>query len=500
MIKKETEAEILRLHSAEGWFPSTIASQLQLHYSTVKRVLNRNGLMPEPMRLRKSIADPYIPFVKETLDKYPKLNATRLYHMVKARGYLGGVDHFRDIVARYRPQPKTEAYLRLTTLPGEQAQCDWGHFGKVVIGNAERRLMAFVMVLSWSRRIFLYFYLGDHTANFLRGHVQAFLYWQSVPREILYDNLKSAVLERVGNAIHFNPELLELAAHYRFLPKPVGVRQAQQKGRVERAIQYIRASFFEARKWKDVDDLNTQALQWCAEEALQRKCPQDKTLTVMEAFEKEKPSLLALPDDRYPVYDRKPVSVGKTPYVKFDLNDYSIPHQYVQRRLLVEATLGEVKVMDGLKAVAIHKRSFDKGKQIEDPEHTKDLVTVKKEAIKHRGMNHLHHVAPSSLEFFKKAAERGHNLGRLTQLLLRLLDLYGAAELEAAICEALAAGTMHSSAIQNALEKRRHAKGLAQPVLLKFNNEKHLKEFHVVPKSLEMYDALLKQENNNNEA
>lgn len=500
MIERGTEAEILRLHKAEGWFPSTIASQLRLHYSTVKRVLNRNGLMLEPMRLRRSIVDPYVPFVKETLEKYPKLNAARLYHMVKMRGYSGGADHFRHIVGRLRPQRIPEAYLRLTTLPGEQGQCDWGHFGKVVIGNAERRLMAFVMVLSWSRRIFLYFYLGDHTANFLRGHVQAFLYWQSVPREILYDNLKSAVLERVGNAIHFNPELLELAAHYRFLPKPVGVRQPQQKGRVERAIQYIRTSFFEARKWKDVDDLNSQAVLWCAEEAVQRKCPQDKTLTVMEAFEKEKPSLLALPNDHYPVYDRKPVSVGKTPYAKFDLNDYSVPHEYVRRQMLVEATLGEVKIMDGLKAVAIHPRSFDKGKQIEDPEHIKDLVTVKKEASKHRGMKSLYHVAPSSVEFFKKAAERGHNLGRLTQLLLRLLDLYGAAELEAAICEALAAGTMHSSAIQNALEKRRHAKGLAQPVLLKFNKEKRLNEFHVVPKSLSMYDALLKQEDKSNES
>ncbi len=500
MIEKEIEAEILRLHSAEGWRPSTIASQLRLHYSTVKRVLNRNGLLPEPMWLRKSIADPYMPFVKETLEKYPKLNATRLFYMVKARGYTGGVDHFRDIVGRHRPQRTSEAYLRLTTLPGEQAQCDWGHFGKVIIGNAERRLMAFVMVLSWSRRICLYFYLGDHTANFLRGHVQAFMNWQFVPREILYDNLKSAVLERVGNAIHFNPELLELAAHYRFLPKPVGVRQPQQKGRCERAIQYIRTSFFEARKWKDIDDLNSQALLWCYLEGVQRKCPQDRTMTVMEAFEKEKPSLLALPGDNYWVYDRKPVSVGKTPYVKFDLNDYSVPHQYVRRQLLVEATLSEVKIMDGLKVVATHKRSFDKGKQIEDEEHIKDLVAVKKEASKHRGMNHLHHVAPSSVEFFKKAAERGHNLGRLTQLLLRLLDLYGAGELEAAICEALAAGTMHSSAIQNALEKRRHAKGLAQPVLLKFNNEKRLEQLHVVPKSLEMYDALLRQEDNSNEA
>ena len=130
MIAKEKEAEILRLHHGEGWPPSTIARQLQLHYATVKRVLIRNGLIPKPQRLRKSIVDAYVPFIKQMLEKYPRLNATRLYHMVKARGYAGGVDHFRDIVANHRVGPVAEAYLRLSTLPGEQGQCDWGHFGK----------------------------------------------------------------------------------------------------------------------------------------------------------------------------------------------------------------------------------------------------------------------------------------------------------------------------------------------------------------------------------
>ena len=112
MIAKELEAEILRLHNAEGWAPSTIARQLQVHYSTVKRVLIRNGLIPKPQRMRKSIAEPYVPFMKETLAKYPRLNATTLYRMVKARGYGGGVDHFRDIVANHRPGESAEAYLR----------------------------------------------------------------------------------------------------------------------------------------------------------------------------------------------------------------------------------------------------------------------------------------------------------------------------------------------------------------------------------------------------
>lgn len=497
-ISKETEAEILRLYHAEKWKQNTIANQLGLHSSTVYRVLRRNGLK-KPVQIRSSIADEYVPFIRRTLEKYPKLNATRLFHMVKSRGYAGGVDHFRDVVARHRPGQKAEAYLRLSTLPGEQAQVDWAYFGKLKIGEAERRLVGFVMVLAWSRRVFLRFYFGDCTANFLRGHVEAFEHFQNVPREILYDNLKSAVLERFGTAIHFNQELLSLAAHYRFAPKPVPVARANEKGRVERAIRYIRSSFFAARTIKSLDELNREALEWCEQEAVERKCPGNNSLTVAAAFYLERNTLLPLPDVPYPVHERKAVQVGKTPYVRFDLNDYSVPHDCVRKLLTVEATPDRVCILDGVKQVAAHVRSFDKGKQIEDEKHVAELVLVKKQASKHRGMNRLNHVAPSCTDFFKRAAERGHNMGRLTQLLIRLLDLYGAAELEAALAEVLAAGSIHSAAIQETLEKRRRAKGLAPPVLLRFAKSSSANELSIVPKSLAKYDELLIQEGEDSE-
>ncbi len=491
-ISREQEAEILRLHQAEGWTVNTIASQLGVHHSTVGRLLTRNGLKAK--RSCRSIIDPYVGFIQSTLKDYPKLTATRLYHMVKERGYPGGVDYFRDIVGKYRPHNHQEAYLRLTTLPGEQAQVDWGHFGQLEIGSASRKLYAFVMVLSWSRRIFLRFYLDSGTANFLRGHVEAFNHFEAVPREILYDNLKSAVIERVGSAIHFNPELLSLASHYRFGPKPVGVRKPNEKGRVERAIQYVRSGFFAARDFSGIEGLNLQADNWCKEEATRRRCPADQALTIAEAFAKEKAALLALPDVPYAVYDRKPVYVGKTPYIRFDLNDYSVPHTQVGKKLLVEATLDEVRITDGLHVVAIHPRSYEKGKQVDNKEHTDELRAVKQEARKGNGLNRLHHVVPSSVALFKKAAERGDNLGRLTQLLIKMLDLYGAGELEAALSEVLAAGVMHIASIQHVLERRRQSKGLPPPVALSFSCNSRFTEMNVVPKSLDVYDRLLKQE------
>ena len=235
-IAPELRAQILRLYQAERWRIGTIASQLHLHRDTVQRVIAQACVMRPDAPLRPSQIDAYLPFIRETLAKFPTLAASRLHAMVRERGYTGGPDHFRHLVACHRPRPAAEAYLRLRTLPGEQAQVDWGHFGHLMVGRAKRPLMAFVMVLSYSRRIFLRFSLNARMDSFLRGHVLAFAAFGGVARVLLYDNLKSAVLERVdhasGTAIRFNADLLAFAAAHRYEPRPVAVARGNEKGRV----------------------------------------------------------------------------------------------------------------------------------------------------------------------------------------------------------------------------------------------------------------------------
>src|SRR3990167_3670528 len=220
-ITPNVEADILRLHYVEKWKIGTIARQLHVHHEVVRRVLAQSGVPKAVVCPKTSMIDGYLAFILTTLEKYPGLTASRLYEMVCERGYKGGSSHFRHLISLHRPKPAAEAYLRLRTLPGEQAQVDWGHFGYLQIGKAKRPLMAFVMVLSYSRKIFLRFYLNAQMSNFLRGHVAAFEAFTGIPKVLLYDNLKSATLERVGNAIRFNPELLKFAAHYRYEPRPV---------------------------------------------------------------------------------------------------------------------------------------------------------------------------------------------------------------------------------------------------------------------------------------
>lgn len=165
------EHDILRYYFAEKWRVGTIARQLGLHHSTVERVIAQAGV-PKPERSQRySIIDPYLPFIVETLQQYPSLTAARLYQMVVERGYTGGPSHFRQHIAQLRPKKMPEAFMRLNTLPGEQAQVDWGHFGHLEVGRAKRQLMAFVMVLSYSRCLFVRFFLNSRTGPFLQGHV-----------------------------------------------------------------------------------------------------------------------------------------------------------------------------------------------------------------------------------------------------------------------------------------------------------------------------------------
>ena len=491
MIGREREAEILRLHHAEKWPVGTIASQLGVHHSTVRRVLAQAGLEAGLRSGRASIADPYVPFMVEQLEKYPRLRASRLYQMVKERGYPGAPDHFRTIVARYRPRPPAEAYLRLRTLPGEQAQVDWGHFGKVTIGAATRGLFGFVMVLSFSRMVFLRFYFSAAMPSFLRGHADAFDYFQGVARTLLYDNLKSAVLERAGDAIRFHPTLLELAKHYRFLPRPVAPARGNEKGRVERAIRYIRDSFFAARTWTDLNDLNTQALGWCNTIAADRKCPEDRSRTVRDVFAEEQSKLLELPADHFPTDERVEVHIGKTPYARFDRNDYSLPHKYVRRTLHVVASLDTVRIIDDADdVIAEHPRSWDKGQNIENVAHIAALVEHKRQAKQHRGIDRLHHAVPAARQLLILLAERGGNIGGATSGLLRLLDQVGPSELGKAITEALERGTPHLGAVRQITDRRLRERGQPPPLGPHLPDDPRVHAQRVTPHALDTYDQL----------
>lgn len=493
MIDPDKKARIVRLFKQEKWKVHTLARQLGLHHSTVERALTDGGVQL-PSAARPCLCDPYVPFIKQTLERYPGLSAARLFSMVKERGYQGASDgHFRKVVARHRPKKAAEAFLRLQTLPGEQAQVDWAYFGKFAHGTAPRSLWAFVMVLSYSRMLFVRFFLGQTQSLFLQGHQHAFDFFLGVPRVLLYDNLKSAVLERIGDAIRFHPVLWDFASFYGFEPRPVAVARGNEKGRVERAIRYLRTSFFPARSYKDLADLNAQALGFCQTEAARRRCPDDSTLTVQAAWEKERALLLPIPTPPYPTQERIEVRVGKTPYVRFDKNDYSVPHTACRRTLTVLASADTVRIFDGEVPLATHARCFESAKTIEDPVHIEALRKDKHKAKEPATLRRLVSAAPAAEPFLRRLAERGMVLGPAIVRLERLLALFGAAELQVALSEALLLPAPDVPAVHLRLDARQRQLALPPPISVPLPDDSPLRAVSVTPHALSSYDALTKE-------
>jgi hypothetical protein len=213
-------------------------------------------------------------------------------------------------------------------------------------------------------------------------------------------------------------------------------------------------------------DLNAQARAWCLGLAADRRWPEDSALSVRQAFEAEGRSLLALPESAFALGERVAVMVGKTPYVRFDLNDYSVPHTHVRRTLTVLADSQWVRVLDGATELARHQRCPDSHVQIEDDAHMQRLLDAKRAGRAHRACDRLAQAAPASAELLKRADARGENLGSITAALMRLLQRWGAAALPSAITEALARDVVHPNAVRLALERARAVSGEPPPVAL----------------------------------
>jgi transposase len=493
MISPETRAAIRRYFYAEHWKIGTIATQLGIHPDAVRRAIETERFQgPQP--LRPSAVDPYLPFVRQTLEQFPRLRATRLFQMIRDRGYSGSVVQLRRAVARLRPLIR-EPFLRLQTFPGDQAQVDWAHFGHVQVGRARRALSCFVMTLSYSRALYLEFFFDQTMENFLRGHVHAFAAWAGQPRVILYDNLRSAVLERRGNEILFNPRLTDLSAHYHFVPRPCQVRAGNQKGRVERAIRYVRDSFWAGRGFTTLAECNRQAWLWCEQTAHQRRWPGNDGRTVNAVFHDEQSRLLPPPLHPFPTDRIETVCSAKTIYIRFDRNDYSIPPEAVRRPLTLAASDTEVRLLDGTAEIARHQRSYDQHQLILDPAHQEAVRQVKRKAFHNTPAGRLEQAVPESKTLLDLAFQQGESAGSQTAQLLRLLEEYGAAALRRTIAEAIRRQTPRAASVAFLLRRQPRL----EPLAVDLSRHPQAQALEVRPHALETYDELAHIQDNDSE-
>ena len=487
MIDPVVVARIRSLYFGEHWKVGTIAGELGLHAVTVQGALSdRVGW---PRLPRPTPVAPYLGFIQQTLEEHPRLRATRIHEMLRLRGYTGGVRPIRRQVAELRPR-RREAFLELRTFPGEQAQVDWAHFGKVAVPGGKRALSCFVMTLSFSRALYLEFFFDQTQENFLRGHVRAFAHFAGVPRIVLYDNLKSAVLERFGSAVRFHPRLLELCAHYHCEPRACGVRRGNEKGRVERAIRYIRESFFAARTFGTLADFNAQAWRWCDEISQERRWVQDPQRRVAEVLAEEQAHLLPLPTHPFDTDRLVSLQAGKTIYVPFDGNRYSIPPDHVGRTLTLAVSDTEVRILAGARELVRHRRSYLRGESVTAPGHREALLAEKRRAAGSVPSARLLAAAPEVEAFLEAAFARGESAQAQIAQLLKILDRYGDPEFRAAVAEALRRQTTRASSVAFIAMRRQRASKAPLLLAVDLTRRPDLADLHVNPHPAEVYDEL----------
>ena len=487
-VDQKLQAEVHRLFYAEHFTMNAIAESLKIHHDTVKNILDTKKFSSQAMP-RISMLDPYVHVIEEALTKYPRICAPRILQMLKDRGYIGCVTTVRDKLRVLRPRAM-KAYLPLIFLPGEQAQVDWAHFGQIAAENTQRKLSCFVMVLSHSRAMYARFTYDQTMESFLRCHILAFAGLGGVARSIAYDNLRSVVIAREGRSIDFHPHHTNFSGHYHFRTVACNVRAGWEKGRVERSIRYIRDNFFSGRTFRDLGDANEQLKAWLGEYANQRSWPDDRSKRVFDEWQKEKSLLLPLPEHEFDVDLLHPVRSGKLPYIRFDLNDYSIPFELVGKPLSLVASDLTVKIFDDQTLVCSHRRTYGKGLKIRHDQHFDELWQRKGRAHRQDRQAAIISAIPAAQDFFLALSAQGMPLGASTKKLSRLMTEYGTEAVALAISEALTRNCARINILSQILYENLAKACETQLVPLEFSSRKNLNNITVTPHNLANYDQL----------
>jgi hypothetical protein len=312
-----------------------------------------------------------------------------------------------------------------------------------------------------------------------------------VARHLLFDNLKSVVLDRDGRDIRFHPTHLEFSGHYHFKAEACNPRSGWEKGRVERSIRYLRDGFFCGRQFKDIDDLNHQLIRWLDEDANRRSWPDDRSCTVFEKWQEEKPKLLRLPEHDFPTDGVHTLRSGKMPFLRFDLNDYSIPYLYVGKPLTLLANEREVRILDGEKELARHERSYGRHQRIRTEDHFAGLLDERRRAKRQSRQERLCAAIPEMAELFRKIGEFGLPMGAYTKRLGALFDEFGKASLREAVVEALSKDMPRVTVIAQILAEKAQ-RFLEQDIITPILPDRQIiRDLTVETPDLSGYDALM---------
>lgn len=421
--------------------------------STVRRWLAKPKFEERSKREVPSKLDPYKERIDEMLAErdYP---ATRIHQDLRERGYDGGYSTVRRRVAEVRRR-RRKTYFKLHFDPGEAAQVDFGCCGTIPRGNVNRRLSVFVMVLCHSRLAHAEFILQEREEHFLTCHQNAFKRFGGVPKRVVVDNCKCAVVKnpRYESPV-YNSRYLDFATFHGFEPVACNPRSPNEKGIVENAVGYLKKNFMPGRRFNSLAEANATLENWLETVANVRVHAATGERPV-DAFEsRERDELGPLPPNEFDCATVKSCRADKRCRVWFDSNGYSVPESRVDDVDLLKATPDHVAIYANGTLVARHRRSYERKRDVVDPDHQRGMRLARRRAAEQNLLRDFTALAPVAGPFLEELEAKELNPRHHVRRIMALVERHGRERVARALEDALEFKAVRVEYVENLLERR----------------------------------------------
>jgi transposase len=485
MIDYELFCQILDYHDQRRLKPAQIARALGLDRRTVAKWLAEPRFRPRKSSSRPSKLDPYKAEIRRWLEAHP-YSAQQVFQRLREDGFQGCYTLVKDYVRAVRPR-RAPAFLTLSFAPGECAQVDWGQYGTVAVGETRRKLSLFVMVLCYSRLLYVQFTLAQTMEQFLACHQHAFAFFGNrVPEKIMVDNLKSAVLRRLaGEAPAFNPHYQDFARHAGFTVIACNKGKGNEKGRVESGVGYVKKNFLNGLEIPSFSALNPAARVWMDTIANVRIHGETHKPPV-ELFAKEQALLHPGPVEPYDVATVSQVRVSPRFRVSCDTNRYSVPAEYASTLVTLKLYPDRLCLYHHEQLIARHTRCYDRHKDIENPDHPNALLEQRHNAREQKLFGRFLALSPKAEAYYQALAERRLNPRHHVQKIVALSEIYGTEAVARAMEDAFTFQAFSCEYIANLLESRQRLR--PEPAALQLTRRQDLLELDMPEPDLTIYD------------
>jgi transposase len=374
------EVMTIRSLKKQGYSEREIARKTGLHRETVKKYLD-SGELPIYKKInRQSKLDMFKPLIEGWLSQ-ENYQASRIHELLMCEGFEGSYDVVQRHVKTIKEKRDRAAYVRFETMPGQQAQVDFADLKIKCEDGSELTIYCFVMVLGYSRHMYVELIDKCTMTNFLACHQHAFGFFGGIPSEILYDNMKNVVIKRILNKVQWNKEFSSFAMHYGYKPLLTPTYSPWAKGKVERPIKYVRERFWRGYQFINIAQTNINIRQWINAVAGTRIHGTTREKVLLR-FAREKSYLGVLPRSSYDISEKARRKVHKDCQLSFGANRYVVPHESVGKKVLLKIRDGIMRIFDNDQMVAVYKIPQGKGQVIANPKFYQRLRRDKEQLRK----------------------------------------------------------------------------------------------------------------------